>query len=106
MSLHWHWELNHRRATQESSCLLNWVFTRADEIFVFLLETYVLFFLPVYFSAKNEMYRFLFPAMKSNVAILYMLLSDFYQNEKRIKIIIDLQVVNNSYCDFSHFSLI
>ena len=36
----------------------------------------------------------------------YMLpLSDFYQNEKIIKII-DLQVVNTSYYDFSHFSLI
>jgi hypothetical protein len=34
-----------------------------------------------------------------------MLLSDFYQNEKIIKII-DLQVVNTSYYDFSHFSLI
>lgn len=35
-----------------------------------------------------------------------MSLSDFYQNEKVIKIIIDLQVVNTSYYDFSHFSLI
>lgn len=30
-----------------------------------------------------------------------MLLSDFYQSEKIIKIIIDLQVVNTSYFDFS-----
>lgn len=35
-----------------------------------------------------------------------MFLSGFYQNEKIIKIIIDLQVVNTSYYDFSCFSLI
>lgn len=30
-----------------------------------------------------------------------MFLSDFYQSEKIIKIIIDLQVVNTSYFDFT-----